>query len=221
MASVSTQPRHLHSCVEVWRLGRLNYSSSMFTGLLIVVKVPKSENTPQQNVLFIHSLNVAISRDFFGFFLKIALTIFSPSATNCKIKLVPALPWFLLVSHLHHESLANSSAEVLSMLNPYPHPFNVCSHAVQCSEALHGLHLWGWGPLSWLSHGDGHLLRSLLCGFPFLLHQHLRGLDHHHLPGAGREWAHRPGSGQEPGQALTSPESIVAVVTCKLDSRVC
>lgn len=57
----------------------------------------------------------------------------------------------------------------------------------QCPETLRGCHVWGPGSQPGLSHGDFHFLCRLLCGVSLLLRQHIRGFDHHHFSGAGRQ----------------------------------
>lgn len=57
----------------------------------------------------------------------------------------------------------------------------------QGPPALGGCYLRRPGSKSRLSHGDIHLLRGLFCGFPLFFREHLRGFDHHHISGAGRQ----------------------------------
>ena len=63
---------------------------------------------------------------------------------------------------------------------------NMFDCCFQCSAALHGGHLRGPGSTASLPHRDVHLLHRLLHRLPILLRQHLRGADHHHVPGARR-----------------------------------
>ena len=65
--------------------------------------------------------------------------------------------------------------------------------AVQRAEAQYGCYVRGHGTASRLPDGDGDLLRRVFHRLPVFLHQHLRCLDHHHVPGAGRERTHGPG----------------------------
>lgn len=70
----------------------------------------------------------------------------------------------------------------------------------QGPSALHRRHGGKHGAESRQPDGDVGLLRGLLCGFPILLRQHLRGSDHHHLPGAGRQDDPRVQSGEKRGK---------------------
>jgi len=49
-----------------------------------------------------------------------------------------------------------------------------------------GGHIRGPGPYPELSYRNVHFLHRLFHRLSILLRQHLRGLDYHHVPGAGR-----------------------------------
>lgn len=51
---------------------------------------------------------------------------------------------------------------------------------------LDGCHIQRKGPHPELSYRNVHFLHRILHRLSILLRQHLRGLDHHHVPGAGR-----------------------------------
>lgn len=51
---------------------------------------------------------------------------------------------------------------------------------------FYGGHVRGQGPHTEFSYRDVHFLHRLLHRISILLRQHLRGLDYHHFPGAGR-----------------------------------
>lgn len=94
-----------------------------------------------------------------------------------------------------------------------------CLPVFQGPQALCGCHLRRRGSKSRLSHGDVHLLRGLLCGFSLLLRQHLRGFDHHHLPGAGRQGHVGVQPGEEWGAALVFFSGAIA--SKKMQLQIC
>ena len=65
---------------------------------------------------------------------------------------------------------------------------------------LDGSHQQGRGTKSTVQDGNGNILHRLLYCLSFLLRQHLRGSDHHHLPGAGRGGAAGRRDRQEPSR---------------------
>ena len=65
---------------------------------------------------------------------------------------------------------------------------------VQGFKELYGCDRRGQGPSARSPSLNGHLLRRLLYRLPILLRQYIRRADNHHVPGAGRERADRPGT---------------------------
>jgi hypothetical protein len=71
----------------------------------------------------------------------------------------------------------------------------------QSAAKLNGSDVRGRGSNSKLSHRNVHILRGLLRSVPFLLRQHLRCLDYHHLPRARRGGTAGRRNRQKSGQA--------------------
>lgn len=86
----------------------------------------------------------------------------------------------------------------------------------QRSQALNGLYIREPRAETWVSHGDGTVLRGLFRRLSFFLCEHLHGPDHHHFPGRRREGADRPGPGQEPGTkaAMSMMDSVASLAPC-------
>lgn len=79
---------------------------------------------------------------------------------------------------------------------------------------FNGCHLRGQGTHTELSHRNVSLLHYILHRVSILLRQHIRGLDYHHLPGAGRSRASGWGNRQKSSKYIDKELSKMKQIKC-------